>query len=855
MSEIIKKDDIPQVIKILHNNNETQTKIFMENADFSQLGELITSIAEIYRDKIKNVIGISDQRIPGLEERERLVNILSDLFNLPIEKGDACPSDSKISKLNETITEASETFVNIADKLFENIQNDGAKSVSDFYNQFASYNEKNAEIIKEYIESNEELMNQLTQIKEILVHDIDEGTDEIAHEAIFDLLTGKPNKNINSKTEALILIQELKNCLTKSFIEKIKNTVINDKLRLIENDKLLEDTEDFESSILVSSNFEDLNRQAYLDMLRNPLGQAQTADQGKAESFFRSKESINSKGIQNNFGYVYLTKEQANTLDIESETNKVFDFTYFDQAYIAIPIGLYFSKKNPEKYSETIEGLKKLAENNKDTPIEDYYNSLINYYDFCNTGKDLMNEDFIEGYYKECYKSEQAWVDYIRFAAEKKLPYIHIHPFENYGTPSTKTHDLSLALVNHEETSKYLNAGENFINNARSFFEKSGLTEKYPKMIETTMKKIESATFLSLGARIHSGMSGTIAQNIPNEEEGRKNGIVTLFDTSYAKAVLESAYSDLLKKFDPIGDISGNYENDIKNNDLFMLHYIIEILAHELNHNSFKGKEQNFAGDGKGLPVKAIEEAKATNGLALNFKDPYNLDKTEMSNLKSVIHLMLPWAIFRMRAPYRAQHSSNQYFREGAVMLDHLLKSCVLEIVGVKLDKDGKHNYLEGDNFDLADFEFIRINKSDKTLQDFVSRCADCTKKIGEIYNQSQGFNGELEKDTIIPDVIDYDFYQIISRLCHEEEISKKVKKNENADSTKQSMEKLFDPENDLLKSQAQAIIRLVDNEELGLLIDRVKTMYDLNDKNDIDKKVKEIQDLIKSKYPQIYEE
>jgi len=861
MDKTIRIKNIPEIINILKSHNKDSIANLMNEHDFSQLtkdnielSKIINELVSDYRTEILNIIS---SELLETDTNKRLRNILSDLINLPLEKGDACPSHAQISELQETIQESHETFKDIIDVIYENLKKNGAISASGFYNNFSTYDEENAQVIRNKILQDNQLMSQIKTIQNILINYIDGGTKETAQEAIFDLLSGKPNKNVDSKTEALILIQELKNTLTEFFIEKIKDSIKKDGLPLIDNGNSIENHENFISSIKVASNFENLDRKAYLDMLQNDLGQAQTANAGKAESFFRNRESVQNKQIQNNFGYVYLNKEQADNLDLKIGINTSFEFTYFDKTYLAIPVGLYFSKKDPKKYLDTMEELENLVNDKKNTPAETYYKSLIRYYEFHNRQPNLKDNDFIEGYYNACYEAEQAWVEYIRYANEKKLPYIHIHPFENYGMTSTKTHDLSLAFVNHEETSIYSEAGAKFVKNAELFFKNSGLTNEYPEMIQTTLDAIKSVCFLSLSARVNAGLKGTIAQNIPNEKAGRKKGMVTLFDTDYAKSALRSGYTNLVKKLDPIGTISAQYEKDINNDELFMIHYIIEILSHELNHNSFKGKEQSFNGDGKGLPIKSIEEAKATNGLALNFKNPYKLDKEEMIKLKKVIHLMIPWSIFRMRSPYRAQHSSNQYFKEGAVLLDHLLKSGVLEIVGVKLDKDGNHKYLEGSNFDLGDFEFIRINKSDKTLQDFISRCASFTRDIGEIYNQSQGFSGELEKDTVINDVIKSDFYQIVNKICYEEEIAKKNKNGENTTSQEEAMNKLFDPRDEILTKQAKAIIRLVDNKEQQLLEDAVQKTYTLNDDNAIHTKnmIQEIKETIEKKYPSIYEQ
>lgn len=818
-------------------------------------------------DSVRSQLGLTETEIrfevpDAIMVSQRLDQLLRDVRMLPQGVGSARPTNDDIQTVDNL--SLSGAFDEIAAGLFSIMNQDGASAVSDYYNRLTIYDSKQAAFIWEKCMSHPEIASALSRVADILAQSIP-GTDlsdqqkkELAYADIQKNLTHLPPQYITAKTPVMILLGRVKQGLIDSFMHIVTDKVAVDDMPLIEGGESVKNPELFQRSFEVAGLFQNMDQLAYIDMLDNPLGQAQTANPTQAESYFRQREAIPEMKVQNNFGYVYLSAAQAESLGLSPQQDAIFPFSYYNEQYVAIPAGLYFSKKSPDVFQASMDHLHALADAYSGTPAEEYYSSLIAYY-MCGVDGSANVSDsktFVKQYYDLCYVSERAWVRYISFAEKEQHQFIHIHPFEKYSTVSTKSHDLSLGITNPAETAQYVESKQRFQGNASRFFDQAGITGKHPEMIAETNRLIQSAGTISLSARFFSAIPGTLAQNIPNEEDGRQDGIVALFDTAFAKGAIKSSRGQVTRRSDPVGVIADAFDQDIDVPEKFMLHYIGVVLSHELNHNAYKGREGSFQSDGHGLEVKLIEEAKATVGMALAFNDPYNLSEADLTELRSSILLMATWMTMRLRPQLRAQYTSHQYFREGAVMIDHMMKSGLIKVVGMGLQEDGNFQPVSDAGLDTADFEFLRFDFTDDVLKDFIRRCADFLKDLSEPYYETQ-FKPDASPDRVVPDVTSVDFWQALLRTCYDEDIAKQKTNPKSTPSDIAGLEARKDAislpaDNDML-AKARALVRYSDFDSVQRFRQAVAKQHhvDLTDPS-LDEHVKAAQQKIQSMYPAI---
>ncbi len=821
-------------------------------------------------DSVRSQLGLTETEgrpeVPdAIIVSQRLDQLLRDVRMLPQGVGDACPTNDDIQIVDNLSLRGS--FDEIAAGLFSIIAQDGFHAASDYYNRLAIYDSRQAAFIWNAYINHPEIAPVLSRIADILAQSIpgsdlsDQQKKELAYADIQKNLTHLPSQYITAKTPAMILLGRVKRSLIGSFMHIVTDKIAVGDMPLIAGGELVKNPELFQKSFEVAGLFEDMDQLAYMDMLNNPLGQAQTANPTQAESYFRQREAIPEMKVHNNFGYVYLSLAQAETLGLNPQKDAVFPFSYYNEQYVAVPAGLYFSKKSPDAFRASIGHLHALADAYPGTPAEEYYNSLIAYYmcgvdESANASDSKDSKAFVKQYYDLCYASERAWVRYIAFAEKEQHQFIHIHPFEKYSTVSTKSHDLSLGITNPAETAQYVESKQRFQENASRFFEQTGITEKHPEMIAETSRLIQSAGTISLSARFFSAIPGTLAQNIPNEEDGRQDGIVALFDTAFAKGAIKSSRGQVTRRSDPVGVIADTFDQDIDVPEKFMLHYIGVVLSHELNHNAYKGREGSFQSDGHGLEVKLIEEAKATVGMALAFNDPYNLSESDLTELRSSILLMATWSMMRLRPQLRAQYTSHQYFREGAVMLDHMMKSGLVKVVGMGLQEDGNFQPVSDAGLDAADFEFLRFDFTDDVLKDFIRRCADFLKELSEPYYETQ-FKPDASPDRVVPDVTSVDFWQALLRTCYDEDIAKKRANPKSTPSDIAGLEARKDavrlPADPDMLPKVRALVRYSDFSSVQRFRQAVARQHhiDLTDPS-LDEHVKAAQQKIQSMYPAI---
>lgn len=856
--------DLADCMRGIYEPKEYQRVMEMVEKGVPSGGEEVTGLMQI----IQRYIAVGEVEVEtGVALIGRLDALLSDLNALPLATGDARPSDADLAKLDAMDWDL-EVFGGVADRLFEDITaRSPKKSASDYFNSFLTFDDERAKLIWDTLMQNHGVKCELEYIAGVLARGMkaEEGQSPeqlraLAMEDLRAYLVNHPTKYLSAKNPALILMNKFKDFIVCGFEKSVVEGVANG-LPLVDGSEALEDPEEFAESVFLAQDFKAMNEVAYLDMLANSLGQAQTADPDKGEAYFRSREGVPGTETQNNFGYVYLSKEQFDSMPGLKGSGKGAEFKYFGKPYYAVPVGAYFLNRDEdtkETFTTALLQLEQLADKYRGTPVADYYNLLIKYYDLPLMAEDVADPTFVKEYHDVCYAAERAWVAYVAYAGEHKLPFIHIHPFEKYETTSTKSHDLAVGILNHKETETLKEAKEAYVAHVKAFLDRSGIAERYPEMARGSRRLMESAPLVSLAARMATQMHGTIAQNIPNEEPGREDGVAVLCDIAYAQKALRSNYGKQARMSDPIGGIAEAYEVAISDWDTFILHYIIEVISHELHHNMFKGKKQVFGGDGKGLGIQLIEEAKATNGLAFFCEDPDNLTEDEVAKFRKALPAMIAWSTSRFQQKLRDQHASHQYLREGAVMIDHMLKCGLLEVAHVNLDEEGEPLVCMDDCGHEGAFQFLRYNLGDAQIKAYVAKCARFVEGLAPVYHKTEAFEGPMDPKEVVPDDTSIDTWQVLSRECKLEERAKLVaehgEKHPDVMAIDLALEKLVAPADPAIASKVTALIRNANFEQPGRMRAEVARVNGLAlDAPELNGKVAELKAKLRASHPQVH--
>lgn len=791
---------------------------------------------------------------------KRFEQLLADVVALPQGKGDAMPEPGSLLATETALESSRHTFDFIAEDLFAMMEREGRSSAAEYYTGgFRIFDEARAKLIWEKLNADprlHELLELLSyELAESLPSDVKGDHLETARDEIRRYLTNLSPSHIEKTKPSYLLLLKIKRALDRAYMVTIKEAVICRDLPLVPGDEALEDTAPFCAALEAALLFEDLADQAHVDMISNTLGQAQTANIDKAETFFRNHEGVAGENIQNNFGYVYLNGAQAEAMGIQAQDTGVSAFTYYNEPYLAVPIGWYWANKSGESFSLACQELTRLERTYRDTPAAEYYSALLEYYAFPSLHRELQGEAFTKGYYQACYDAEQKWVAYVKYAAEAKLPFIHIHPFERYQTRSTKSHDLPLGIVNPAEAQELAEEKDAYLRRVGAFLKQSGIANAFPAMDTETIRLIEHSAAIALAARFGTATAGTLASNVPNEDAGKTNGIGVLHDTLFTKGLFKTVYLDIMHRIDPIGELAAQFEVDGADEERVMRFIKNWVEHHELTHNLFKGKQAVFSGDGRGLAVNAVEEAKATTGMGLKFENPDALTSDELENLRSTVLFVVFFMFRRLRKNMRAEHKTQEYLREGMVMLDHALKSGLVEVVGVRFNAELEAQKVGVDELDTADLVFPRLNFGDGTLQAFIRKCVGFLRDLASIYAQSQGY-APLPPDGIIPDITSIDAWQEVSGVCHDESIQAEREKEGGGDvhtihALQAAQSKIAPPQHPEIAQQARALIRYVDEQNLATIIAAKLNLAE--DDPEVARKTAELQAQLVAQFPQIH--
>ena len=781
----------------------------MEKLTVSSVVEGLSKINpkdQLSRSEVTNLtqdLGISVDAILGDREIIPVADLLDsirglqkDLEALPLGLGDRLPSSEKREAVKVAF-ENNETLSEIMDGLIERLELGGLSSVSELYNAFRSPDAASLVLIWSQLKAEPRIAAALDSI----VRGIPQGSEakdvkslEEAEIQVRNKTFGHSFKGIDGTQDAQVLTRLVSSALSNAFSHALMRRVRKSPIPLLKGGVVLKDPEAFCKNLELSMSFEAMDFDTYLDTIATPLGQAQTKDNDSADAYFRDFEGMGEE-IPASFGLVYLSEDQAKGLDVETSPT-VRSFRYMGAPYVAVPVGLYLSKRSPEPYKKTLAQVEVLAETHSGTPVGEYYSSLAAYYRFGETSSN-SGVSFQREYSEVCYKAERAWVRYVRYAAEHGLPTIHIHPFERYATRSTKSHDLALAIVNPEDTKPFLKAKADYISGSQAFLERSGVAKVHPAMAEKSLGHMENAALIALAARLHSAIKGAAAQNIPDEERGKEEGVVTLFDMIASVISNKNFRPKYLGDRDGVGGLAQWYS---ETSPEFLEYYMLFVGGHEMNHNMYKGKRKPVKGTGNGLSINMAEEVKASHGFSLMFKDSDRLKVDEIGRLRKVLPELIATLLVRLHPSYQKMHRSAPFLQEGAVLLDHAIKAGLLQVVRQGLTADAvEERPLEG-KVKTGEFESIRVHLSDEAIQKFVSLCARFMERLAPIYYAAE-FDPDF-KDSTLPDLTEFDFLQAVTRVCYDK------------DSDPEGKEKVPLPADPHMEDVVAALLRFVDGEQ-----------------------------------------
>lgn len=803
--------------------------------------------------RVADALGVDVAAVVGDEEAPTVATALShlgvlqtvaeiekDMDALPLAEGDRLPSLEYRTQVCEAF-ENNPALDSLMDEVFDRLADEGMNSIAEFYNAYKVPTDSLVDFIWNGLTADDRMNAAL----DLVASTVPTLGAEQTKLNLRNKLTNRPYEGLNAKGEGWVLSAMIGTRLSKAFSRTLMKRMRAEPFPLLKNGETLQDVETFCTGLEVAMNFEGMDRISYYEMLDNDLGQAQTANHGAAENYFRSRENLGDE-VHNNFGYVYLNRSQTEALNI-GEEDAARPFRYMGSDFFAVPVGLYFAKKCPESYNTALRQLEHLASAYPGTPAEEYYRHLIAYYEL-GVSSPLRGEDFLKAYYEQCYEAERSWVRYVRFAAEAKLPSIHIHPFERYATPSTKSHELPLALVNPAETEILLATKARYAAGAHRFMESSGVLDEYPIMAEQSLQQVGSAAMISLAARMHSVLPGALAQNVPDEEPGKRDGIASLFDMAFAARTSPVYRGVFLRDRDGLGGISRFFEEMARDPKGFMAQYLLFVGGHELNHNMYKGQKRSTTGTGDGLSLSTIEEAKASNGMGLMFEDAQQLKPAEIEELRLGLGHIIPWMLTRLNATWLSNHRSAPYLREGSVLMDHMIKSGLLQVRRMKVRADQVEECpLQGEVAE-DEFESLAFHLSDAAIQDFVLRCHDFMKRLAPDYYTAE-FT-DVSPDHVIPDWTRIDTWQALSRACYDRDM-KRAKDDVTVEAIQAEKDKVTPPLDPAIAETVAALLRFADKEQGAQIRRALKTARWATDET-MESFLADLKEEVQVSYPQV---
>lgn len=743
-------------------------------------GEIVEREPQL--DAVLNLASDFATRLDGAgQERESLASILDerfrraaiDLDELPLNKGRARPSDEQYELVDSALEAASDELRALAEKLFESFE---YSSVAEAYNGVRVYEPGRAEIIMNGVQSSpalKEIVRLVTSLHEEAIASLNPKPDDPRAEAVADvnkvLVFDATFKYFNTLKPARALINRFRTTLFAHCIEVLKKKT-EKGLPASKGGKALEgkELEFFGKGMELSQGMFDMDELSKRDLLNNPLGQAMSAAAGKAYNYTKNLEQDRLGAPVATYGFMFLDEAQATALNLlPSKEGFSTEFSYFGRPYYAVPYGRYCLAKKPEEFRAMLATISEMGEVYPDSPAAEYAEALQAYLSYGNKGGNATE------YSRVCYEAECAWVRYVRYANANRLPFIFVHPFEQYTVASIKDHDLALCptAVEGQEIATELQGV--FTVNLQAFFDRTGLTASQPEMCRVALDRISKMQMSLVAARLASSMPGILAQTVPNYEPGQKEGLVVLGDHAYAIKNDRAISTNNVRSADPVGGFAEFLEQ--LDDATYTLYYVQFLLGHELGHHIFKGKDQKgVESDGKGLSMGEIEEAKASHGVLFSVEDPNNLKPDEVERMRKLIPLMLDLDGVGRFAPNRLKNFRNDlYTRTGAVFLDYALKSGILEVTHIKIEEGGEnYRVLSGVEKKEADTAFLKLHLEDDKIRNFISRMAQFLEEAAEPYAKISGFEPSEGTTITLADKMDCETWQTIKRLLLNRELA-----------------------------------------------------------------------------------
>lgn len=848
-----KQEDISDYIKTLQTKDSKKIVTILK-LDYSNLpgGEKIEAIIEEVLDK--TIKELSIQHLKSYEEEtfkipnkilNRVERLLSDIQLLPLQPGKAIAEQEKFDELKGMILESSR-FKEIIKHIISNIHKEGKNTITDIYTSTHALKADIGAFIMQRLSHDKTLGSFFPNIIESLAKQIQtENPTMEASEDIQRFLVGKPTKYINEKHESYLLLQEFRFALDEAFTQEILQFA--EENMPLTSDNFAIDINFLKTSVKAANASRRLNSYAYHDMLRNPLGQAQTAT--NSDNYFRKLPEFKELEIENNFGYVYLTGEQLAKLSIPEDHQGLITITHYNDQYYGVPMGIYYAQRSPEDFEILTQSLEEIKnrEKYKDTPFETYFSKLLEYFrpqEWIETKS--STEEVAKHYYEICYETERAWVTCIKYGLKYKFHYVPLHPFEKYKTNSTKDHSIEFCIIEPKYLEMFQKSKERFLTNIEKFLKR--ITDKQ-ELIDKTIELIEETTIVPIAASI-SRASPALGQIVPNEDQGKENGVISLMYTSYGQKMHAKQATEEIKEIDPTGEITKAFVACVEDMETFITCYDTRVTTHELNHQTGRNIAKTVGSDHRGLAYANIEEAKATQGLPFILENPEQLTENDIKNLRKTLPFIISKGLLRFTQNHLKNHETNDYLREGALLFDHLLKSGVVEVIGIHIDEEKK--ITECKNIKDSDFCTIQYNFEETKLQAFMNLCMKFMKEIIPNYYKIQ-FDPEFKPGTVIPDITSAHFWQYLSRMCYQKDIEHS---EEQLNHAHEKIKKIAEPEeasNKVTPEIVQAIIDFTGGKQKKRFIERIAIINKLDiDAPGMNELIEITQELIKKDFPSI---
>lgn len=696
-------------------------------------GGLLKITKSIYEDLQETMDGTNATSLSPKGKLEKLTSLF--------EFGRAHLEENLLEELFEVLEEAEKDIRTLAEDLLGTIDSNNA---SDLYNQVNQTNPQREELILNAFATSSGLQKFFQKMielhtafhPEVALPDIEEDVkNRLA-------LTGR-DRHFSFYDRATYMGGVWLRALDRHLGEGILRRVKEENLPLAVGQKPLEGAHlaAFEAGMSLGPLFLHLNGSVRNDMAGNTLGKKLSHNFEEGTNLLQQQER--EFGIETpTFAFVYLSEEQKKALEPLGST-LCLPLKEEGQTYYAIPWGAYVALAYPEHWLILEEKCLAFREAYLGTPIADYIEAFLTYLKYGQSGGEA------KGFSEACYAAEEAWMHYMAYAETVDLPFILIHPFEHDS--SCKIFDLALAprevLEGKESTNEALST---FTENFLAFCERKAWTQKYPRMVSASLDRLKKLRLMHLTTRFSSVNTEILGQLLPNYHDKRSAKMKLIFaDREVAINSWRKRSLKELERKDPLGTFVEGINHSLRENpQVFEILYNFWIVRHEMTHLTLiDEKKKPIFGDGTGIALAEAEEVRASYGIIFNFRDPENLTEADCAQLRTLLPLLINQELIERLSPQNMLYFEvNLHLRIGVMLLEHALKTGLLEVLYVKVGEGGNLTILEGVDRNQSDFETLHLNLDDETIRSFVKCMTQLIERFSEPHWKMWFEEGSPEK-------------------------------------------------------------------------------------------------------------